>query len=66
MLLACAVLFVVITKLDRAAADHAFERARAAAAVHAPAPVKKAPTPRPAASGVAVAGGFVTETPAER
>ena len=61
MLLVCAVLFVVIAKLDATAAQHVKDRARAAAVDRA-APIEAAPS-RPTATGVALAGGGVVEAP---
>jgi hypothetical protein len=61
VLLACAVLFVVIARLDHAAAQHAADRARAAQVDAAPA--KAARPSRPASTGVALPGGGVAEAP---
>ena len=60
MLLACAVLFVVIAKLDATAAQDVKDRARAAQVDRAPA---RAARSGPTATGVAVAGGGVVESP---
>ena len=63
ILVACALVFVVIAKLDRAAADRAADRARAAAPAVATSS-EPARASGPAASGVALAGGGVAETAA--
>jgi hypothetical protein len=64
VLAACAVLFVVIAKLDGAAADRVRARAATAAAQVDRAPARAAAPSKPAATGVALAGGVVAETAA--
>jgi hypothetical protein len=61
VLCVCALLFVVIAKLDHAAAQRAADRARTAQVDAAPA--KAAKPSRPTSTGVALAGGGVAEAP---